>query len=391
MRAQETHINTNIALLAIATIGLERVNVIPWSGSFVQPYYLLAIPFLGYLWTKSVKGFGVFYVLLLCLMAGSLISNGLYEAYYWKKFIQVAYVFLVSYGLAEYLVAKTDTRNLVSGIKLFLLLNVAITFLQIGNFLQGVEVKAGFDSNQFINITPILIGDYFRISGYSLDANKGIFNFGYALIVLTLIADKGWLWLKVLYPLTFFAHSRSALLSMFPAVYKKSKLYAVMYIGLYAMVLIFLTRDDIFSDRFSMGSEVGLTAASSSNQTRLQLIQLWTEVMMQSSLGQIIFGHGFASAGLYLEKVLGTTYSDFASGYLTILYELGLAGMILIGTIFVRLWRKFGEIERSMLLLPLLIFQLFYANLAEPLILLILSYFYLLNRDNLSLSVAKED
>ncbi|MEO8330917.1 MAG: hypothetical protein ABI479_00665 [Gallionella sp.] len=371
----KTMLIKHLAFLAIATIGLERLNVLPWSGSFVQLYYLLAAPFLGLLCWRHCKEFSKFYMLLLFVMAGSLISNGLYDAYYWKKFILVGFVILATFGLAVYFFSSREPKILANSLKLYVLLNIVVTFFQMYNFFQGGHISGRLDASRFLNLDAVVIGDYFRLSGYSLDTNKGVFNFGYALIFLTLVADRGWFWLRVLYPLTFFAHSRSTLISILPALFMKSKWYAAVTVGLYLLVLLFLTPAGVFDDRFGMK-----LIPSSSNQTRLGLIRLWGDAMVQSSWEQVVFGHGFAGSGQYLNQLLGTTYGDFANGYLTLCYELGLAGIVLMGILFFRLWRNFDQPARSMLLLPLLLFQLFYSNLAEPIIIFALSYFYLQHR-----------
>lgn len=384
----KTIIPKSFAFVAIATIGFERMNLLPMSGSFVQPYYLLAAPFVALIWLRPCNEFLRFYALALLVMAASLTVNGYHDAYHWKKFILVGFVLAATFGLASYLCARGGTELLAKSLKTYVLLNVAITLLQLVFFFNGRHISTGFDAGRFLNLDAVVIGDYFRLSGYSLDANKGVFNFAYALTFLTLIAGSGWTWLKVAYPLTFFAHSRSTLISMLFGHVQRSRVYVVVTIGLYLAVLCFLTPHGVLADRVGSSCASAATEhaveqwnpAWCSNQTRSGLIELWISAITKSSWSQLALGHGFASSGQYLNRFLETPYGDFANGYLTLAYEMGLAGIVLVGVLFFRLWKLLRKSDRGMLLLPLAAFQLFYSNLGEPLVILVLSYFFIQQR-----------
>ncbi len=379
-------------LLAISSIGLERLNVFPWSGSFIQPFYLLSIPLVWVMWQAKIKSLQITYVALLIVLAASLVANGLFDAYHLKKFVLLGYVLAVSFSLAAYIYINNLEELFIKALKIYVLLNLVITFGQLLAFFEGNYLSSQLDSSRFINLGAIVIGDYFRPSGFSFDANKGMFNFSYALICLSLLSAGGWLWMKLMYPLTFLAHSRSTILSMLPALFARSRFYAALSVVLYLAVLSLLTPHSVAVDRLSSMNSTGAVAVdrlssmnstgavfdnNSSNVMRIELIKLWAKGMDSASPEQVIFGHGIASSGVYLEKNLGTNYGDFASGYLTIIYEFGLAGILLLGMIFIRLWRTYDSKSRYMLLIPLMVFQMFYANLAEPLILVALSYFFL--------------
>lgn len=380
-----------VAVAALALIGLERMNVIPESGSFVQIYYLLAAPFVvNFIRDWRGTGFSLFYLLLILVMVLSLVSNGLYEPYYWKKVIRVSFVTLATFGLAHHFFFKADPRDLVRGLMLFVVLNIAITGVQLVKYYvyHGPHIELTFDAHRFLNLDAIVIGDYFRPSGFSLDANKGVFNFAYALIILSLVAEQGWKWFKYLYPLTYFSHSRSVLLCMLPAQWHRSRRYAVIAALLYVMVLLFLTPHSVLYDRAGHTLGVGhapachLSDVCGSTQVRWGLILLWGEAMEHSTWSQVLFGHGLASAGRYLTGFLDTEYGDFANAYLTIIYDLGLVGLGLFAALIFKLWKAFDPQARMMLLVPLLIFQVFYGNLAEPLVIFGVSYMYLRSRSS---------
>ena len=367
-----------IFLLAISCIGLERLNVLPWSGSFVQLFYLLSIPFLWVMWQAKFKSLQILYVALMMALAASLAANGLFNAYHWKKFVLMGYVLAASFSLAAYVYLNNLEELLIKALKIYVLLNIAITLGQLPSFFDGNYLSIHLDSSRFMNLDAIVIGDYFRPSGYSFESSKGMFNFSYALICLSLVSDGGWTWMRLMYPLTFLAHSRSTILSILPALFARSKFYAALSVVLYLMVLLFLTPQHVLTDRLESTNSTGSTFNnSSSNSMRFELIKLWARSMNTASPGQVIFGHGIASSGVYLEKSLGTNYGDFANGYLTVFYELGLVGMALLGVLLTNLWRTFDSKSRYMLLIPLMVFQMFCGNLGEPLILLALSYFFL--------------
>lgn len=259
-----------------------------------------------------------------------------------------------------------------------MLFNLAVIFGQLFAFLEGDYLSIHLDSSRFINLDAVVIGGYFRPSGYSFESNRGMFNFSYALICLSLVSASGWVWMRLMYPLTFLAHSRSTIFSVLPALFVRSKFYAVLSVALYLIVLLFLTPQHVVLDRlWSSNSTQPVFDSSSSNSMRLELINLWVKGMDSAAPVQVLFGHGIASSGIYLEKTLGTKYGDFANGYLTIIYEMGLAGILLLGVIFIRLWQTYDSKSRYMLLIPLMVFQIFNANLAEPLILVALGYFFL--------------
>lgn len=367
-------------LFAISCIGLERLNIWPMSGSFIQLFYLLSMPFLWVMWQEKLKNLQALYVVIMMMLAATLVVNGLFNAYYWKKFILIGYILATTFSLSAYIYLNGLENVLVRGLKVYVLLNLTLTCLQFVAFSRGDYLSVALDSTRAMNFDAVIIWDYFRPSGYSFDANKGMFNFSYALICLSLMSEVGWVWMRLLYPLTFLAHSRSTILSVLPALFARSKSYAIISVVLYISVLLYLTPQHVALDRLSsMDSTEQTFDSSSSNSMRLELLRLWGKGMSSSSSVQVLFGHGIASSGVYLSKTLGTNYGDFANGYLTYIYEFGLVGMAFLGFILVRLWRTYDSKSKYMLLVPLLIFQLFYANLAEPLILMTLSYFFLKN------------
>ncbi|MBI5429526.1 MAG: hypothetical protein HY938_03590 [Nitrosomonadales bacterium] len=378
--------------VAIACLGLERINVLPWSGSFIQISYLLSIPFLWVMWQAKYKSLQICYVVIMLVLATSLLANGLFNTYYWKKVVLIGYVLAASFSLAAYAYKNNLEEPFIKALKIYVLLSIVVTFLQLIAFLEGDFLTSQLDPTRIFNFDAIVIGDYFRPSGYSFDSNKGMFNFSYALICLSLISEGGWRWMKIMYPLTFLAHSRSTLVAIVPALFARSKFYGVLSVALYIMVLMFLTPQQVAKDRLSSMNSMNVADStissnlsfgnSSSNYMRLELAKLWARSISSASPEQILFGHGIASSGVYLNKNLGTSYGDFANGYLTIFFELGLAGLALLVAILTKLWRAYNSRGRYMLLIPLMIFQLFYANLAEPLVIVTLSYLLMKYREN---------
>lgn len=359
-----------VAFLAVSFVGFERLNVMPWSGSYIQLYYLFSLPFIWLAWKGRIGGVNIVYGSVGMLLVTSIMLNGFSEVYLWKKALLLFYILVASLSLAAYLYQNKLNGILGNSLKVYVLVNILIVLGQMFNFYDGKVLAGQVDSQRILNLDAVIISDYFRPSGYSFDSNKGMFNFSYALIFLSLISREGWKWMQVMYPLTFIAHSRSTILSVLTALSARSKFYAIFSVLLYLLVLVFLTPEHVFSDRLRD------IHSTSSNFVRLELIKIWIGGIESSSAAQILLGHGIGSSGIYLARTLGTAYGDFANGYLTIIYELGLSGLVLIGMVFVLLWRTYNKEAKYMLLMPLLIFQLFYSNLGEPLVIITLGYFF---------------
>lgn len=387
----------------VALVGLERIDFLAGAGPFRLTPFVLTIPFVGLLaattWRSSlavirgwgprarlgsalVAGFMLLAVISVALTGGSLVAWG--RVLLLIGLAGVGWVVVVRATALDR--PAVLSRGALIGLGLFVVFNV----LQLIAFANGVTRPT--TEGLVVDLWVHEFGSGFRLSGGVLDANRaGLLIAIYAYILL---ADP-WtrqryarrstpaILLVACFALVVVTLSRSGLVAFFvialavivvvwPSVTWRRVLTGALVAVVAGAILVWLiiaiapnsalgaaltSRFDLFTDGSAL-SHFGLYAVGA-------------DVLAQHPWS-IPFGVGYGNSYLYLGDELGQTYfgpdrpanyySMFHSGYLTILVEMGIVGLVA----YLALTLLPIATKRAPLAVGLALFGIFYQSLSDP-------------------------
>jgi hypothetical protein len=333
-------------ILWIAIIGLERVDFFGGRGDFVLTPFIAISPLLILLQIilrkqpvkidKLTFKYLIFTNFFLATVVLS-IFFGLEMEYSFKKFILLAFQVYSSIIVIILMRDRKDMPEiLIQGAKLGIILSAVFCIAQIMNWFSLI------DSSGFVNLEANRYGIFaFRLSGVSLDQNRGAILLVFYLFLLDFFNTKCRLLRTLAIGMIVLSFSRSAILSFF--IYSiyfyviKHKISfsfvkkSLGFLSIIVLVAVFsinvLQRADVQIDQLI--AERTDFGTAHSGGIHIALIDRGLEVSA-SNLSNLIFGVGLGNSYLVLKDFYGDNkYGNFHSTYIGFLVETGVFSLLL--------------------------------------------------------------
>lgn len=370
-------------VLSIITLGYERVDLVPFFGFKVQPSYLFGLPIIYYFLSRiGLSGLLHFFLGVMLFLLYLLIWYAAGYEFYTKRWFLFFFVILLSLSLSFYAVRKLEIACLAKLIYFWAVGQFIFCIIQIYSYLNGDYLTEDFVFTGVFNVSAITWTEGLRLSGSFLDPNRFAFSVVFAMIFLFFIEKntgvrirKSNIFSSVL--MIFGSLSKSAILSGVVVFFMNRLMFLILLSFLFISFFLFY---DILVSRLELGLEQGSSAS-----LHVTLIYLGLDAIGNFNWNEFCFGKGFSSSSLYLQEYFSNSYGNFHNQYLSIIYEMGFLGFFiyfLLNLVFVF---RLGVLKAVLFLIPFHMFQVFYSNIGEQVVLFILFYVYFYYRKTLYL------
>lgn len=388
--------NNKFLVIWIATLGVENVNFIPSFTFFnVTPFLLLSFLFLPYFLVSSgfkikllsIKALYPFALFFLILIANSIVS--IEPMHSFKKFALILIEGAITAIIGGMIMLKDNYRQIFSsGAKLGILLALVFSLGQvISTFVFGYDVL-NVATHGIITMMGKVWGSFgFRVTGVSVDPNRGAFVIIFYLFVLLKIRglNKNILWIALSFLLIFITLSKSAFLALFvlflfliPNIkISKRKIFRLTIVLVTVLFSVFYIAHNVsiegfdllktIGDRFSLNSG----AAKSHESIAFVAFDVWS-----TNAKYCVLGTGYGTAYKFLTSFFSGDLGNFHSLYLSFLVEGGIIGLVSI-MILLLFPLFYKNSSYRPIIISLLVFNMFYQTYADPLFWLILSLGYI--------------